>query len=318
MSLVSVPGDQITLLEKAPTRPSNDLMAYIAANTGGNASPYVLTPGPTYVTGSSLPAAPEGTKRVTMTVDGAAYFPLVAPCPAVSCTNGDPIANAIPDAGTKAYNEAVARKTEREIEIFTAGLGLVGAAVHGVTAVSNLATKASAAARVAEVAGANTERLLQFNSKADPIFDSVGHAAISHPQEYKAIMADLQRNGVNVKYGESSMSFSPNPSGGSIGNEILLPNEFSISALRHEYGHFLDHQALGSPKYIEYFKNPELIVATERSQYLNEIRFSRQIGDDGARRTLIENYFSERNRTITNYYQRPYGGSYNPNPFGGN
>lgn len=166
--------------------------------------------------------------------------------------------------------------------------------------------------------GANTERLLQFNSKADPIFDSVGHAAISHPEEYQAIMADLQRNGVNVKYGESSISFSPNIGGGPIGNEILLPEEFSISALRHEYGHFLDHQELGFPKYVEYFKNPELIVATERSQYINEIEFAKQIGDQSARRSLIENYLLERNRTITNYYQRPYGGAYKANPFAGN
>ncbi|WP_257620633.1 hemagglutinin repeat-containing protein [Janthinobacterium sp. NKUCC08_JDC] len=158
MSLVSVPGDQVTLLEKAPTRPSNDLMAYITANTGGNASPYILTPGRTYVTGSSLPAAPEGTKRVTMTVEGAVYFPLAVPCPAVSCTNGDPIANAIPDVGTKAYNEAVARKTAKEVEIFTAALGLAGAAVRGGAIAINL-TKASSALRAAEVAEAYTAAL---------------------------------------------------------------------------------------------------------------------------------------------------------------
>ena len=78
-------------------------------------------------------------------------------------------------------------------------------------------------------------------------------------------MTDLQRNGVNIKYGEKAISFSPNSGGGRVGNEILLPEDFSISALRHEYGHFLDHQALGYPRYIEYFKSPELIVATERS-----------------------------------------------------
>ncbi|MEF2269951.1 hemagglutinin repeat-containing protein [Janthinobacterium sp. LS2A] len=153
MSLVSVPGDQVTLLEKAPTRPSNDLMTYITANTGGNASPYILTPGRTYVTGSSLPAAPEGTKRVTMTVEGAVYFPLAVPCPAVSCTNGDPIANAIPDVGTKAYNEAVARKTAKEVEIFTAALGVVGTAVRGVAVFTDLAAKASTTARIVDVAG---------------------------------------------------------------------------------------------------------------------------------------------------------------------
>lgn len=77
-------------------------------------------------------------------------------------------------------------------------------------------------------------------------------------------------------------------------------------------------QALGFPRYVEYFKSPELIVATERRQYMGEIGFAGRIGDQGARRTLIENYLSERNRTIENYYQRPYGGVYNSNPFRGN
>jgi hypothetical protein len=130
-------------------------------------------------------------------------------------------------------------------------------------------------------------------------------------------MNDLQRNGVNIKYGEKAISFSPNSGGGRVGNEILLPEDFSISALRHEYGHFLDHQALGYPRYIEYFKSPELIVATERSQYLGEIRFARELGDTSARWTLIENYLRERNYIVDTYYQRPYGGKYNPNPFGG-
>ncbi|MET3135484.1 hypothetical protein AAKU55_005794, partial [Oxalobacteraceae bacterium GrIS 1.11] len=154
MPLVSVPGDQITLLEKPPTRPGNDLMAYITANTGGKDSPYVLTPGPTYTSSQSLPVAPPGTTRVTVTVDGAVYFPLVASCPAASCTNGDPIANAIPDAGTKAYNEAVSRKSEKEVNVLSGMLGVGGALIRGVTAVTELATTASAAARVAEAAAA--------------------------------------------------------------------------------------------------------------------------------------------------------------------
>jgi hypothetical protein len=130
-------------------------------------------------------------------------------------------------------------------------------------------------------------------------------------------MSDLQASGVRVKYGGKSMSFSPNPGGGTFGNEILLPEDFSISALRHEYGHFSDHKRLGFPRHIEYFKRPELIVATERSQYLGEIRFARQLGDVGARRTLIQNYLRERNYIIDTYYQRPYGGPYNADPFGG-
>lgn len=156
MALVAFPGNQTTLLEKAPDRPSNDLMAYIATNTGGAASRYVLTLAPTYTSTQSLPPAPAGTQRVTTIVDGATYYPLVAPCPAASCTNGDPIANAIADPGTSAYNEAVARKTEKDINIITAAGGVFSAAARGVNALTELATASGGAARVAEALGANT------------------------------------------------------------------------------------------------------------------------------------------------------------------
>jgi len=157
---------------------------------------------------------------------------------------------------------------------------------------------------------------LKFNSKADPLLDSMGPAQLSHPQEYRAIMGDLEANNVAIKYGDGSIAFSPNTSGGLLGNEILLPNEFSISALRHEYGHFLDHKALGSPRYIEYFQKPELIIQTERRQYLNEINTAKSINDQGARRTLIENYLNEKSTIVDRYYQRPYGSK--PNTTGGN
>jgi hypothetical protein len=153
----------------------------------------------------------------------------------------------------------------------------------------------------------NGGKSIRFSSQADPLFDSLGHAKFSHPEEYQAIMADLQRSGVNVKNGGSGIAFSPNPGGGARGNEVLLPDEFSISALRHEYGHFLDHQALGNPRYIKYFENPRLIANTERRQYLGEVRFSREVGDVNARRTLTQNYLNERNSIVEKYYQRPYG-----------
>ncbi len=156
----------------------------------------------------------------------------------------------------------------------------------------------------------------KFNSQADPLLDSMGSARRSHPAEYRAIMKDLDDNNVAVKNGGDSIAFSPNTSGGRLGNEILLPNNFSISALRHEYGHFLDHKALGSPRYIEYFKKPELIVSTERRQYLGEIRTARQVGDKNARKTLIQNYLDEKKTLVDRYYQRPYGGKVNTTSIG--
>ena len=155
---------------------------------------------------------------------------------------------------------------------------------------------------------------VRFNSQADPILDSIGDARVSHPDEFKQIMSDLEANNVRVNIDTRSSTIAYDPDG----NTIHLPERFSISALRHEVGHFVDHKNLGSPRFIEYFRYPELRVATERRQYLNEIRFAREIGDDNARRTLIQNYLNERKDIVDNYYQRPYGGRYNSNPFGGN
>jgi hypothetical protein len=144
MPLMSIPGDQITLMEKAPTKPSNELMAYIIANTGGESSRYVLTPGPNYVSANSLPKAPEGTRRVSVSIDGATYFPLVADCPAASCTNGTPIANAIPDEGTKAYYDALARKNEKDLNIATSLFGLPGSTLRLLNGLTDLVTTTTA------------------------------------------------------------------------------------------------------------------------------------------------------------------------------
>jgi filamentous hemagglutinin len=118
-----VVGDQRTLLEQVPARPNNELIDYIVASTGGASSPYVLTRGVSCSDSTALPAALSGTTRGTVMVDGVAYHPLVAQCPAASCTNGDSIAYAIADTGTSTYSEAVARKAEKDINIATAVLG---------------------------------------------------------------------------------------------------------------------------------------------------------------------------------------------------
>jgi|GEM_PF-2044187 len=154
-----------------------------------------------------------------------------------------------------------------------------------------------------------------FRSGADPFFETLGHARISHPEEYRAIMADLERYGVkiDINFDSQSMAFGPNPGGGPLGHQIKMPYDFSISALRHEYGHFLDHKALGYPTFGEYFAKPELWLASERRQYLAEIRFARELGDENARRILIQNYLDEKTYIINRYYQRPYGYQQNNN-----
>jgi len=146
-------GDRVTLLESAPTRPSNDLINFIIASTGGAKSPYLLTLAPTSSGPAILPSAPPGTTRATMIVDGAVYYPLVVACPAVNCTNGDPIAFGIQDPSTTAYIEALSRRDEKYFNIGTGVLGLGGAALRGA---ATLAEVANTSARLAEVPEAIT------------------------------------------------------------------------------------------------------------------------------------------------------------------
>lgn len=152
---------------------------------------------------------------------------------------------------------------------------------------------------------------IRFNSEADPLLEILGHAKVSHPKEYNFIMQDLKNHAVNVQHRDGSIAFSPHTRGGTVGNTIYLPEEFSISALKHEYGHFVDHKNLGFPRHIEYFKNPQLIIATERKQYLAEIKLARELGDYNARKILTRNYLAEKEDIISKYYQQPYGHSSN-------
>ncbi|MFZ6773752.1 hypothetical protein ACO0LB_13645 [Undibacterium sp. SXout7W] len=168
------PSGQTALIEDAPVRPNNDLITFIIANTGGTASPFILTKGPTYTSSSSLVATPDGTQRNTVMVDGNAYFPLIATCPAANCTNGDPIANAIPDAGTQAYNEALAKKQEKDFNIATTVLGLGSTILRAVQVVDEIATAGMTANNVGKVGAGvnNVKSSVQANKAAGDAWEA--------------------------------------------------------------------------------------------------------------------------------------------------
>jgi hypothetical protein len=108
---------------------------------------------------NGLAPAADGTTRVPKVVDGVAYYPLVANCPAASCTSGDMVAHAIPDAGTKAYLDAVDRQAEKTVNIVTTVVGVVGelgATVGGLAAIADAAKTTPVVASVSDVAGGTT------------------------------------------------------------------------------------------------------------------------------------------------------------------
>ncbi|MFC5476383.1 hemagglutinin repeat-containing protein [Paraherbaspirillum soli] len=166
--------DSTTTMERLPTAPpSQDLMDFIVAQTGGKNSPYFFSaPKQTQTSYSSdLPAAPQGTHRVSTTVNGYAYFPLAADCPAASCTNGDPIAYAIADPGTKAYQEALAHQNERTFNIVTGFLGVAGEAAAAAKAFMGLAD-AGAVAK-----GAGGAVVAAEGKIGDAVFNDVNQTA---------------------------------------------------------------------------------------------------------------------------------------------
>jgi hypothetical protein len=132
MTVEARPGAQLVLQEVLPANaPDTQLVRFIVEGTGGASSPYMFATSKevTVTVPSIYKAAPAGTTRTTVMVDGAAYFPLVANCPAVSCTNSSPIAAGIEDEGTKAYLAALDEKMYRD-GVFGL-LGLINPGVRG-------------------------------------------------------------------------------------------------------------------------------------------------------------------------------------------
>jgi LysM domain len=162
---------------------------------------------------------------------------------------------------------------------------------------------AGVAVRSLGLAGVNG---VTMNSGGDRLIGTMGPARINNVAEYNAIVKDLKANGVDISYREGQFAYGPAPSGGRPGNIVFDPDA-SLSAVKHEYGHFLDDAALGFPGQRYYYENPSMRLATERSQYLNEIRTARELGDTTARRQLIQDYLSEKKYLIDNYYTKPYG-----------
>ena len=145
-----------------------------------------------------------------------------------------------------------------------------------------------------------------FHAEGDHLFDTLGPAIINNKKEYNYIISELARNNVEVKFRSGQFGYGPSIKGGKPGQMIIDPYA-SIAALKHEFGHYLDDAELGFPSMGFYMEHPELRVTSERRQYLMEIRMAKELGDNTARRALVESYLRERNYIIREFYSLPYG-----------
>ncbi|AMP13637.1 hemagluttinin repeat family protein [Collimonas pratensis] len=201
-------GSKMFVETLAPIDPG--VIAYVQAATGGSKSPYYWSDAAiaaSSVTSSgylpSLPPAPEGTYRTTLNVGGKAYFPLVANCPAAGCMTGDPIASALGDPATTAYQKAVQQDAERDLNIASLALGIGGTlfrAADAVVGLFDVSTAASTATRL-DQATSNSILSIEKGMRPDPSTYLSPSYISEHLAEFDSGASRFMTEGNLNKYG---------------------------------------------------------------------------------------------------------------------
>ncbi len=218
--------------------------------------------------------------------------------------------------GTMFSSDAKTRNLQRLDGIRDVGVGLISGDAtqsgHAAGQLSSLVFSAygvkmggALSVDVLERAGVRSGRNVTFKSGGDRLFESMGPGRISHPEEFKNILSDVKAHGIKVDFSHGEYAYGA-AKGGRGGNFKIDPDA-SISAVRHEYSHFLDDKALGFPGFGKYIEEPSLRLASERRAYLQEIKLAKIIDDQVARRQLILDYLEEKQYLIDRFYEHPYG-----------
>lgn len=134
-----------------------------------------------------------------------------------------------------------------------------------------------------------------FPSGGDRLLGTLGPARLNHADELAATIQRVEGAGGNIAWREGQFGFSP--AMGQPGRVILDPNA-SISAVRHEVGHFFDDLGRGHPGMGYYLQNPGARWASEYSSYIREISLARRVGDRQAAWQLLRDARAERNAIL--------------------
>ncbi|SCZ03969.1 hypothetical protein SAMN02787078_03798, partial [Lysinibacillus sp. SG9] len=176
----------------------------------------------------------------------------------------------------------------------TKGVGTltkVGKTSTGVTSVKSTTSSSSSK-------GTGNSRLpdhMLGKNDADPFRDIYGPGRLSHPEEWESIIKKTKEAGVEVRILDRDiMAYAPKGNGP---GQLNIYENASISALRHEYQHFLDDMSKGYPKLeVTYeFKNR---IIMELRAYMVEIKEAERIGNKALAEQLWNNYREERQYLI--------------------
>jgi len=164
----------------------------------------------------------------------------------------------------------------------TEAIGASSEAALGVDAVRGLNAVRSVAA---------ADRSTSFLSEADLLLPKLGPAPLSHPEEYDAIMQELDAAGVDVQFRPGQLAYSAAEGGP---GRLILDPDASIGALRHAFQHFLDIRDEGYLGFSFYRRNPQELYRIEFRGYMQEIRLARQLGDFDTGRAILGQLRSRR------------------------
>ncbi|MBW4441972.1 MAG: DUF4157 domain-containing protein [Plectolyngbya sp. WJT66-NPBG17] len=105
-----------------------------------------------------------------------------------------------------------------------------------------------------------------------------GPARLLHPDRFEAILADLERNGVEVQARSSGDPWTGTYGPGRPGEPgtMSVHREVDLRTLEHEYQHFLDDKAQGYPGLRYYIENPAEMWKMEETAYNREIELVNQ------------------------------------------
>ena len=114
----------------------------------------------------------------------------------------------------------------------------------------------------------------RFWTTGDPMREVTGAGLESDPQEVQRIINELTDAGVEIRYHDSHMAYSPGLQAG-VPGQFIIDRNASYSAWAHEYKHFCDDLADGFPG-MRIFMDTEKCKQREIDAYNVEIELAKK------------------------------------------
>ncbi|MEL6863052.1 MAG: hypothetical protein AAFP19_01475 [Bacteroidota bacterium] len=132
-----------------------------------------------------------------------------------------------------------------------------------------------------------------YNSLGDPVKDLLGSGRISHTSEWNQLISEMEAAGCIISFRPGSIAYAPGVRRGAPG-QLIIDQDASISALRHEHRHFIDDQAAGFRGF-EGVYDPNFRVNTEYNAYRLEVEEMLNLGETTIATQLKNNFLEEVN-----------------------